>query len=151
MGAAISQALAKAGASVVISSRDLQRAEEAAGQLPRCKDANHFGVQLDHKVDSLLQEGFAKVIQRAGRLDILFNNGQSGASNDWTDISHDQFQDHLTNATGYFLLARLVHDNAVQQEIPASIVMLGSMYGIVASYPDATKMFVRPAVLLITC
>jgi NAD(P)-dependent dehydrogenase (short-subunit alcohol dehydrogenase family) len=67
----------------------------------------------------------------------LFNNGQSGASNDLTDISHDQFQDHLTNATGYFLLARLVHYHALQQEIPASVIMLGSMYGIVASYPDA--------------
>lgn len=137
LGTAISRALAEAGASIVISSRDLQRAEDAVDQLPCREGAYHIGVQLDHKDDSSLRQGFAEVIQRAGTVDILFNNGQSGASNDLTDISHDQFQDHLTNATGYFLLARLVRDHALQQEIPASIIMLGSMYGIVASYPDA--------------
>jgi gluconate 5-dehydrogenase len=34
-------------------------------------------------------------------------------------------------------LARNVHHHAVERGAPASIVMLGSMYGIVGSYPDA--------------
>ncbi|MFO0954039.1 MAG: SDR family oxidoreductase [Isosphaeraceae bacterium] len=43
----------------------------------------------------------------------------------------------LSNATGYFVLARLVRDHAVGRGAPASVIMLGSMYGMVGSYPDA--------------
>ena len=137
LGTAICSALAEAGASVIVTSRDVKRAEEAAARLPRHTGAEHFGVCLDHKEDEAMQAGFAKAVDRAGRLDILFNNGQSGARNDWTDVSSDQFQDHLANATGYFLLARLARERAVQGKTPTSIIMLGSMYGMVASYPDA--------------
>ena len=137
LGMAISAALAEAGASVVISSRDLSRAESAVSQLPRQGKANHFGVSIDHKNEDSLRAGFEQAIAKSGRLDILVNNGQSGAANDWTDISADQFQDHLANATGYFLLARLLREHAVQHGVPASIIMLGSMYGIVGSYADA--------------
>ena len=45
----------------------------------------------------------------------------------------------LANATGYFLLSRLVHQQAVDSGQTASIIMLGSMYGQVSSYPDAYK------------
>ena len=94
-------------------------------------------MQLDHKDDASIQRGFTETVDRVGRLDILFNNGQSGAGNDWTDISREQFQDHFANATGYFLLARLAREHAVQREAEASVIMLGSMYGMVASYADA--------------
>jgi gluconate 5-dehydrogenase len=43
----------------------------------------------------------------------------------------------LANATGYFELARLLRNHVVERKISASIIMLGSMYGIVGSYPDA--------------
>ena len=42
LGTAICQALAEAGASVVISSRERQRARAAAEQLPRPGDATHY-------------------------------------------------------------------------------------------------------------
>ena len=43
----------------------------------------------------------------------------------------------LANAAGYFELARRTRQLAVDQGRGASIVLLGSMYGQVASYPDA--------------
>ena len=52
-------------------------------------------------------------------------------------MTADQFNRQLANATGYFLLARLLRDHVVQRGAPASIIMLGSMYGVVGSYPDA--------------
>ena len=137
LGRSMAAALAEAGASVVISSRDVSRAEQAAAALPVVGAARHHGVQLDQKNEESLRAGFDEAVQRTGGLDILFNNGQSGVLDDWTDITADGFAEHLANATGYFLLARLVRDQAVERGRPASIVMIGSMYGVVASYPDA--------------
>jgi gluconate 5-dehydrogenase len=42
----------------------------------------------------------------------------------------------MGNATGYFLLARRMREHAVNRKAEASIILLGSMYGIVSSYPD---------------
>ncbi len=135
LGQAFAAALAEAGARVVISSRERDRAETAAAQLPN-SDAGHFGVEFDHKDEAATKAGFDEAVERSGGLDILFNNGQGGPANDWTDITVDGFQDHLSNATAYFALARLMRDHAVDCDKPASIVMIGSMYGMVASYPD---------------
>ena len=137
LGQAIAAALAEAGATVIASSRDRQRAEQAAAELPSVNGTVHIGVQLDHKDEDSMRSGFADAVERSGGLDVLFNNGQGGPADDWSSISADGFNEHLSNATGYFLLARLMRDHAVERSKPASIVMLGSMYGVVASYPDA--------------
>lgn len=137
LGRALSAALAEAGASVVVSSRDQERAQAAAEQLPQIGNAIHHGITLDHKQESSVQNGFASAVAKAGRIDVLVNNGQSGPAEDWTQAASEGFRDHLDNLTGYFLLARHVRDHAVQRAVPASIVMLGSMYGVVGSYPDA--------------
>ncbi len=137
LGTAISTALAEAGASVVISSRDVDRATSAAAALPRPGGAQHHAVKLDHKDDTSIRDGLAQAIQVAGQVDVLVNNGHGGPIDDWTNISDNGFNDHLSNATGYFLLARLMREHAIEREAPASIIMLGSMYGMVGSYPDA--------------
>ena len=136
LGRAIATALAEAGAQVVVSSRDRMRADAAAAALPN-EDAEHFGVEFDHKDEAGTRIGFDEAVTRSGGIDILFNNGQGGPANDWTDLTADGFQDHLANAAGYFVLARLIRNHAVQSNKPASVVMIGSMYGQVASYPDA--------------
>ena len=136
LGCAFSAALAESGARVVISSRERDRADAAASELPN-QDAGHFGVEFDHKDASAMKTGFEEAVERSGGLDILFNNGQGGTPDDWTNITPDGFQDHLSNATGYFGLAKLMRDHAVDRGKPASIVMIGSMYGVVGSYPDA--------------
>jgi len=137
LGRAISEALAEAGATVVVSSRSLDRATAAVSALPTNGAVEHQAVELDHKDETSLQSGFAAAVERAGGVDILFNNGQGGAADDWTDITDEGFRDQLSNAAGYFLLARLMRDHAVDRGKPASIVMLGSMYGVVGSYPDS--------------
>jgi gluconate 5-dehydrogenase len=84
-----------------------------------------------------LERGFAEAVAPAGRIDVLVNNGHEAQAADWTAVTPEQFARQLANATGYFLLARLVRNHAVARAAPASVVMLGSMYGSVASYPDA--------------
>jgi NAD(P)-dependent dehydrogenase (short-subunit alcohol dehydrogenase family) len=137
LGSAMSRALAEAGASVVLTSRDADRARSAAADLPSPAGARHHGVALDHMDPAALERGFHEAVALAGKIDVLVNNGHEGLANDWTTVTAEQFSRQLANATGYFLLARLVRDHAVERGAAASIVLLGSMYGQVASYPDA--------------
>ena len=137
LGSAFARALAEAGASVVISSRDRERACDAASALPCPGDAAHFGVELDHMQPESVEAGFAEAVGVVGRIDVLVNNGHEGLGKDWTDVTHEEFARQQVNVAGYFALARLVRNHAVARGASASIVMLGSMYGQVASYPDA--------------
>jgi gluconate 5-dehydrogenase len=137
LGSAMSRALAEAGASVVISSRVVDRAHVAAGMLPVVGSARHYGVQLDHQDAASLERGFATALDLAGQIDVLVNNGHEGLAKDWTDVTGAEFTRQLANATGYFLLARLLRNHVVARSAPASIILLGSMYGQVGSYPDA--------------
>jgi gluconate 5-dehydrogenase len=86
-----------------------------------------------------LPDRFQTISEQVGFIDVLVNNGHEHCPNDWTDISGEQFTRMLANATGYFLLSRLVHQQSVDSGQPASIIMLGSMYGQVSSYPDAYR------------
>lgn len=137
LGSAMARALAEAGATVVLTSRDAARAEAAASSLPRSAGARHLGLPLDHMRPDQLPEAFAHAVDRAGRIDVLINNGHEAEPADWSTITPEQFTRQLANATGYFVLARLLRDHAVARQGGASVVLLGSMYGLVASYPDA--------------
>ena len=137
LGTAFSHALAEAGASVIISSRDAARAREAAAKLPSPGGATHHGVELDQVDGAALRRGFDAAVDVGGQVDVLINNGLDALGKDLTEVTFDEFAKHQMNNAGYFELARLLHDHAVQRGAPASIVNLGSMYGQVGSYPDA--------------
>ncbi len=137
LGQALSRALAEAGASVVISSRDKAKAQAAADALPVVGKARHSGVRLDYMDEASIKQGVADAVAAAGQIDILVNNGYERVTADWTSVTAEQFTRQLANATGCFVLAREVYQHAVERGGGASIIMIGSMYGLVGSYPDA--------------
>lgn len=137
LGSAFSRALAEAGASVVLTSRDGDKAQAAAAKLPVVGSARHCGIALDHMEPDSVTQGFQQAFAWSNRLDILVNNGHEALPNDWTTVTPEQFSRHMANATGYFSLAKLFHDQVVRRAASGSVIMLGSMYGSVASYPDA--------------
>lgn len=137
LGFAMATALAEAGATVIVGSRDRDRAQQTADRLPATERVSHFGVEIDQLDEHSLKQGFDAALEQASAIDILINNGQQGHALDLTNVSADAFNRDLQNATGYFLLARLLRDHLVERESSGSIVMIGSMYGMVGSYPDA--------------
>lgn len=137
LGCALAEALAEAGASVVVSSRTLVKAETAAARLPRLEGATHFAVAMDHMEEASIQSGFLRAEELAGKIDVLVNNGHELLAADWKTVTAEQFNRQLANGTGYFLLARRFREHAVSRGGGGSVVMIGSMYGLVGSYPDA--------------
>lgn len=136
LGSAMANALAEAGARVIVTSRDVRRAAEFAASLVDQSSVGHRGVELDQMNEKSIATCMHEVIQIAGQIDILVNNAHEATSRDWRDVSADEFNHQLANATAYFLLARHLRDHAVNRRQAASVVMIGSMYGSVASYPD---------------
>lgn len=137
LGTAFSRALAEAGATVVISSRDVARARDAAAALPSPGGVKHLAVALDQMDPRSLDKGFADAAAIAGRIDVLVNNGLEALGKDLTNCTFEEFARHQANNAGYFVLARHVRDHAVSRGAAASIINIGSMYGQVGSYPDA--------------
>jgi gluconate 5-dehydrogenase len=137
LGGAMARALAEAGSRVVVTSRQADRARTVAEALPDPSGAGHLGFELDQMDAASIDRAFAEIVESVGQIDVLVNNGHEPLANDWTDVSADQFTRQLANATGYFLLARLVRNHAVGRGAAASIILLGSMYGLVGSYADA--------------
>lgn len=138
LGSAMAIALAEAGASVVISSRDESRANEAAAKLPVLGDAKHSGIELDQMAgEDALATSFESAVSKNGSLDILINNGQDTSGDDWTTANEAAFDQQLKNGTAYFLLARMLRNHLVAEGRKGSVVMIGSMYGVVGSYPEA--------------
>lgn len=137
LGQSLSRALAEAGATVVVGSRDRERAVQVINELPSPTGARHQAVKLDQLDDASRDAGFEAAITQAGQVDILVNNGQQGHPLDWTTVTAEAFNKDLQNATGYFMLARRLRDHVVARQAAGSVVMIGSMYGVVGSYPDA--------------
>lgn len=136
LGSAMADALAEAGASVIVSSRKLADAESAVARLPK-NQSRHHAIEMDHMTEPSIQKGFEQALARAGKIDALVANGHEPLAKDWREVSAEQFSRHLENLTGYFLMSRLLRDHVVARDTQGSIVLLGSMYGVVGSYPDA--------------
>ena len=137
LGRSISRGLAEAGATVVVASRDTARARDVVNELHSPAGARHHAVTLDQLSETSLNDGFDAAVAAAGQVDILINNGQQGHPLDLTNVTAEAFNKDLQNATGYFLLARRLRDHIVSRKATGAVVMIGSMYGVVGSYPDA--------------
>src|SRR6201996_6931235 len=114
LGLAMAAALARAGASVVLTGRDAGRAQEVAATLP-----NASGLGLDPRDESSVQAAVRAAVDRVGGIDLLINNAGLGMrtvnprfhtdpQGFWT-VTPDGFRAVVdTNLTGYFLVARAV-------------------------------------------
>ena len=136
LGWALACGLAEAGCRVIASSRGKEKAQSIAAELGGAQRGRHLSVVMDHMDEASIQSGFTEAVKQAGRIDILVNSGHELLGADWRTVTAEQFTRQLANATGYFLLARLLRDHAVEACRAANIILLGSMYGQVASYPE---------------
>jgi NAD(P)-dependent dehydrogenase (short-subunit alcohol dehydrogenase family) len=139
LGRRLAAALAEAGATVLATSRVAEQAAAVAADLPRPHQQEHRAVSLDYLDEGSIHAAFQQGLETVGPVDVLVNNGHAAGAEDWTSTSYSAFNRQLANASGYFLLARLTRDEAVRRSAVASIIMVGSMYGLVGSYPDAYR------------
>jgi NAD(P)-dependent dehydrogenase (short-subunit alcohol dehydrogenase family) len=113
LGRAMARALAQAGASVVLTSRDRARAERVAAEL----DGHVVGIELDVRDEAAVAAGVEDVFSRLGGLDLLVNNAGIGMrtvnprfmtdANPFWEVPPAGFRAVLeTKTIGCFLMAR---------------------------------------------
>ena len=66
LGGAMARALAEAGGRVVVTSRELNRAEEMASRLPDPYKVNHLGAVLDYMDFDELPKRFQAISEQTG-------------------------------------------------------------------------------------
>ena len=135
LGSAMSRALAEAGATLVVTSREEAKAQEFAATLP---GSGHMGLALSQEDTDQIPAFVAQVVEKLGRVDVLVNNAYGTTAPTIDSATAEDFdRAYHAGVTAYFLLARAVADHLRSRNAPGSIINIASMYGVVASYPDA--------------
>lgn len=132
LGFVMAQALAEAGADVVVTSRQTGKAEESAAAIVEATGRRALGLTVDvtdaQQVEAMVQS----VIQAFGRIDILVNNAGINIRKpveEFDEASWDLVQD--TNLKAPFLCARAVARHMKEQQY-GRVINVSSMLGLVA-------------------
>lgn len=135
LGSAMARALAEAGATLAVTSRNAEQSESFAASLP---GSGHVGIGFEQSNTDTIPAFVETVLDRLGKIDILVNNAYGATAPSIDSATAEDFdRAYHTGVTAYFLLAREVVHHLRQRQAPGSIINIGSMYGVVASYPDA--------------
>lgn len=146
LGKAMCEALAEAGARVAIGSRSQERADATVEGLPGGSDW-HLGLVCDMADERSTRQGVDQAAEHFGRLDILVNSTAGPRRVDIETAGKPDFDYSLAvNLTGPFIASQqaAVHMRSVGG---GSIIHIGSMYGMVGSYPqmfEGLKMTMSP-------
>lgn len=132
LGLAMAQALAEAGADIVVTSRDLEKARRSADALASSTGRRVLGLEVNITQASQIDAMVEAVIEAFGRIDILVNNAGINIrkpAEEFDEASWDLVQQ--TNLKAPFLCARAVVPHMKKQGA-GRIINLASMLGQVA-------------------
>lgn len=103
IGYGIAEALIKKSVKVMITSRSLGAAQEAADRLNKLGGANVIGVQADVRDKNSMENAVKQLIDKWGQLDILVANAGIGIFGSIDTLTHEQWNETIdTNLTGVF-------------------------------------------------
>jgi len=128
-GRQIAEALAEAGATTYLASRNMAELEKVAAAL-RAEGGDVTALPLDLEGEPSIQALVAEVVRRSGRLDVLVNNAVTRCACAAWDQPMDVFDKSLhVNASALFCLTRLAAEE-MKKAGGGSIINIGSYMGI---------------------
>jgi NAD(P)-dependent dehydrogenase (short-subunit alcohol dehydrogenase family) len=131
LGFVMAQALAEAGADVVVTSRQQENAEQSASTLAAATGRRTLGISVDVTNTPQVEQMMQTVVNTFGRLDILVNNAGINIRKPTEEFDDESW--HLvqeTNLTAPFLCARAAARYMKEQHY-GRIINLASMLGLV--------------------
>jgi NAD(P)-dependent dehydrogenase (short-subunit alcohol dehydrogenase family) len=132
LGFAMAQALAEAGAKVVVTSRQEERAMESAAAIAGATGQRTLGLRVDVNDTEQIETMIQSVVNEFGRIDILVNNAGINIRKpveELDEASWDLVQD--TNLKAPFLCSRAAA-RYMKQQRHGRIINLSSMMGLIA-------------------
>jgi len=134
VGRQIARALAEAGATTFLAGRSLAKLEVEAAAL-RDAGATVEAIRFDQASEASVEALRDRVLEAAGRVDVLVNNAVERPMRDWSSAAADFARSMEVNATGLFLMLRTFGET-MASEGAGSIINVGSIQGMVG--PDFT-------------
>ncbi len=132
-GTPISRALAQAGATVIIASRNRERCEERAQEF-RTEGLDCESDQFDMGDAASIDALHARIVERHGGVDILVNNAVGRSPTYYDEATPEQWAEaNRVNVTGIQLCTRTFSQSMIQRG-GGCIINISSIYGCVA--PD---------------
>jgi NAD(P)-dependent dehydrogenase (short-subunit alcohol dehydrogenase family) len=137
LGKVIAEALASAGASVALTSRQAEDAEAAAGAIRASTGVDSFGLALDVTSAKDVEGVVARTIDRFGKVDILVNNAGINIRGPIEELAEDDWDKVLdTNLKGAWLCCRAVA-GPMKRQGWGRVINVSSMMGEI-SMPNRT-------------
>ena len=151
LGSAFAECLASVGANVMVLDHDAQAAEACAAHI-----RNNGGAAESHVVDvtqeAMVDQAFADIMARHGRIDVLVNNAGIAIRRPTVDLSLADWNKVVdVNLTGVFLCCRAAGRHMLQRE-GGRIVNIASIMGLSGGglYPNISYQSTKGAVVNLT-
>ncbi len=132
LGFVMAQALAEAGADVVVTSRNKEHAESSAAEIAQATGRRTLGVVVDVTEAAQVNAMVQTILEKFGRIDILVNNAGINIRKpieEFDEASWDKVQD--TNLKAPFLCCQAV-GRQMREQRSGRIVNVASMLGLTA-------------------
>jgi NAD(P)-dependent dehydrogenase (short-subunit alcohol dehydrogenase family) len=130
LGEYFANALARAGATVVLAARRQGSLEQVRKNI-EAKGCSAVAVAMDVTDAASVNSALAKVADRLGKLDILVNNAGTTLTKPFLDVAETEWDGVIkTNLNGAFLAAQAAARIMKMQESSGAIVNIASVLGL---------------------
>jgi NAD(P)-dependent dehydrogenase (short-subunit alcohol dehydrogenase family) len=128
---AMAEGLAGAGAEVVLAGRSAEKADARLEKIASAGGKGWFApVEAGEK--ACLERLLAEVVEKSGGVDVLVNGAGVNSPTPFLEIAEEEFDRILqVNTKAVFLACQVFGRYFVDRGLPASIINLGSMSGLV--------------------
>ena len=142
IGGAIAEQMKKAGATVVITGRNLEKLSSF--------DASFIKIQSDLSSDGAAEKLIADTIEKAGRIDVLVNNAGITADTLMMRMSDEQFDNVInTNLRATFKMCRAVIMPMMKQRF-GRIINMASIIGTIGGAGQANYAASKGGIIAMT-
>lgn len=136
LGLAMGQALANAGANLVIMDINLEKAEVEAEKTKAEYGVDTLALQADVRIPNEVQDVVDKVVGHFGKLDIFVNNAGICKNIKAEDMTLEEWQEVIDiNLTGVFIGCQVAGRQMIKQG-GGSIINIASMSGSIVNVPQ---------------
>lgn len=135
LGTAFSEALAEAGANVVIASRNEEKCMELAETLRNEYDITAVGMELDVSSVDSITKCWEDVYLKTGNIDILVNNATYGVSGSIETLSEDDWAKGIDGTINNVFRCTKAVIPYMKKQKQGAIINISSMYGNISPDP----------------
>lgn len=135
LGSQMCDALAEAGANVVVAARTYEDCEEKADELSE-RHNEAMAVSVDVTDEEAVEEMVEQVVERFGKIDVLVNNAYSasGYGVPFEELTREEWAETLEGVLTQTFFCSQKALPAIRESDAGTIINVGSHYGVVA--PD---------------